>query len=97
MKHLKKILIAAIISLLVLIVLAIVPIPFSQQIANCCDQFAAQASYGFPFAFRAVYGGGFTGLGQATFSASGLLFDFGIFFVIAWIIVELVTQTKKKK
>lgn len=78
-------------------VMLFVPIPFSQQFADCCDQFSRTAAYGFPFTFRATYSGGFTGVGTVTFSLLSLMVDVLVIFVLTFLIVSIVSALSSKK
>ncbi|MBI2797852.1 hypothetical protein HYX70_00950 [Candidatus Saccharibacteria bacterium] len=80
------------VTLAALAIMSFTVTPFSQNIASCCNQFALEAAYGFPFAFRSVYSGGFTGLGQTVFSGWALALDFGMIFSVVLAITVLLTQ-----
>lgn len=84
---------ALLVAFVAIIVMSIMPMPFSQQLAKCCDQFSLQAFYGFPFAFRTVYTGGFTGAGQTVFSTLSLLLDFVIIFGVVLAVAVMVAPT----
>jgi hypothetical protein len=63
---------------------------FSQPLANY-NNYIVQASYGFPFVFRAIYSN-LSGISQTVFSGWALALDFAIIFAVTLSLVVLLTQ-----